>query len=433
MRRYLPRPHQVVLLIGFLAALGTFASGIAPELTGWHHDARISREVFVNIPPATRGRLLPRGRHRPLHRRLAGLAPGPQLRAGQAGQPPHEQGQLRAEDAGLPVRRLDAHAPAGPGRGHHALVHLLRVPGAVRHHGGPRDRPPAARVAQVPPRPDLRGLRVRRRPLRPGVHHRDPVGARPPLRPAALPHPDQDQARAPGHPRHVPRHRRHRVHHRGAAHRGPACRDRPGGELREVVVRRLGALARRRRLDAGRPARRAPVVVDRPRGRVPRLPRDPPDHDAAPHDHEPDEHVPEGPAAPEGRDARDAEPDGDRARDVRRLDRRGLHVEAALRHRRVHDLRPLHLRLPGPRDRQAAGPARDRAQDRRGDDGHGLAAGVPAGRHRRARSRSPRTACSSGSRPRSSGPARRARRATRSARSTSRSSTRSSTCAGTSR
>src|SRR6185369_12624431 len=22
----------------------------APELTGWHHDARISREVFVNIP-----------------------------------------------------------------------------------------------------------------------------------------------------------------------------------------------------------------------------------------------------------------------------------------------------------------------------------------------------------------------------------------------
>ena len=50
MRRYLPRPHQVVLLIGFLAALGTLASGIAPELTGWHHDARISREVFVNIP-----------------------------------------------------------------------------------------------------------------------------------------------------------------------------------------------------------------------------------------------------------------------------------------------------------------------------------------------------------------------------------------------
>jgi Fe-S oxidoreductase len=50
MRRYLPRPHQIVLIIGFLAALGTLASGIAPELTGWHHDSRISREVFVNIP-----------------------------------------------------------------------------------------------------------------------------------------------------------------------------------------------------------------------------------------------------------------------------------------------------------------------------------------------------------------------------------------------
>jgi Fe-S oxidoreductase len=50
MRRYLPRPHQVVLLIGALAALGTLASGLAPELTGWSHRARISREVFVNIP-----------------------------------------------------------------------------------------------------------------------------------------------------------------------------------------------------------------------------------------------------------------------------------------------------------------------------------------------------------------------------------------------
>jgi Fe-S oxidoreductase len=50
MRRYLPRPHQIVLIIGFLAALGTLASGIAPEITGWHHDSRISREVFVNIP-----------------------------------------------------------------------------------------------------------------------------------------------------------------------------------------------------------------------------------------------------------------------------------------------------------------------------------------------------------------------------------------------
>ena len=70
----------------------------------------------------------------------------------------------------------------------------------------------------------------------------------------------------------------------------------------------------------------------------------------------------QGPA--EGRDEADAQPHRDRARDVRRLGRRGLHVEAAARHRRLHDVRPLHERVPGPRHRQAARPARDRAQDR---------------------------------------------------------------------
>src|SRR6478752_746627 len=50
MRRYLPRPHQLVLIIGFLVALGALASGIAPEITGWHDDSPIAREVFVNIP-----------------------------------------------------------------------------------------------------------------------------------------------------------------------------------------------------------------------------------------------------------------------------------------------------------------------------------------------------------------------------------------------
>ena len=48
---------------------------------------------------------------------------------------------------------------------------------------------------------------------------------------------------------------------------------------------------------------------------------------------------------------------------LRRLDRRGLHLEAAARHRRLHDVRPLHLGVPGPRHRQAARPPRDRAED----------------------------------------------------------------------
>jgi Fe-S oxidoreductase/nitrate reductase gamma subunit len=50
LRKVLPKPHQVVLGIGVLATLGTLASGIAPEITGWHDDSPIAREVFVNIP-----------------------------------------------------------------------------------------------------------------------------------------------------------------------------------------------------------------------------------------------------------------------------------------------------------------------------------------------------------------------------------------------
>ncbi|MBM3673395.1 MAG: 4Fe-4S dicluster domain-containing protein [Actinobacteria bacterium] len=52
MRRFLPKPHQLVLAVGVLAAIGTVASGIAPEITGWHEDVPIDREVFVNIPDA---------------------------------------------------------------------------------------------------------------------------------------------------------------------------------------------------------------------------------------------------------------------------------------------------------------------------------------------------------------------------------------------
>ena len=58
--------------------------------------------------------------------------------------------------------------------------------------------------------------------------------------------------------------------------------------------------------------------------------------------------------------------DRDVARDVRRIGGRGLHVEAAARHRRLHDVRPVHQRVPRPRHGQAAGPARDRVEDRRG-------------------------------------------------------------------
>ena len=115
------------------------------------------------------------------------------------------------------------------------------------------------------------------------------------------------------------------------------------------------------------------------------------------------------------------------------VDDRGLHLEAALRHRRVHDLRPLHVGVPGARDGQAARPARDRAEGRRGDGRDRRSRRVAAGRrrprhhgHRRQRVRAHHVRGAVGVHDA-------ARRATRSARSTSRSSTRSSTCAATSR
>ena len=118
-----------------------------------------------------------------------------------------------------------------------------------------------------------------------------------------------------------------------------------------------------------------------PRRRVPRFPRDDPDDEAAAHVHVTDEHVPEGPRPPQGRDEADAEPHGDRSRELRRGEDRGLHVEAAVRHRRVHDLRPVHVGVPCARDRQAARPARDRAEGRRGHGRDRRPDGLAAGRH----------------------------------------------------
>ncbi|MFZ4515646.1 MAG: respiratory nitrate reductase subunit gamma, partial [Acidimicrobiia bacterium] len=54
-----PRPSQFVMVVGILAALGTLASGVAPEITGWHPSialpvtrSNVTREVFGNIPSA---------------------------------------------------------------------------------------------------------------------------------------------------------------------------------------------------------------------------------------------------------------------------------------------------------------------------------------------------------------------------------------------
>jgi Fe-S oxidoreductase/nitrate reductase gamma subunit len=51
-RKLLPKPHVVVLIVGALVAVGTIASGIAPRVTEWHDSSEVSREPFVNVPDA---------------------------------------------------------------------------------------------------------------------------------------------------------------------------------------------------------------------------------------------------------------------------------------------------------------------------------------------------------------------------------------------
>ena len=60
----------------------------------------------------------------------------------------------------------------------------------------------------------------------------------------------------------------------------------------------------------------------------------------------------------------------------------GVHLEAVARHRRLHDVRPMHVGVPGQPHRQAARPPRDRPQARRGGGCQRLAGGVAAGGRR---------------------------------------------------
>ena len=256
--------------------------------------------------------------------RLAREPAGPQLRAGQARRPPHHQAQPAPPAGRLPRRGLDADAPPRPGRRPDALLHLLRVPVAVHRDGRARAEPPAPRQPEVPPRRDLPGVFVRRRPRGRRLHRGDRVGHRTSVPRAPLPHPDQDQARGRGDPRHVPRDRGVRLPHRSGSDR-----PREPARLREVVVRGVPGLVALRLAVAECARADAPLHVGRALPRVPRVPDHPAHHQVAAHDHVADEHVPGRPRPAEGRDEAHAEPDGDGPRHVRRLHRRGLHLEAA--------------------------------------------------------------------------------------------------------
>ena len=202
---------------------------------------------------AGRNGVLSDGRDHVPGRGVARLAAGSQLRAGWTGRPPGHEPERIATRARLPVGRLDADvAPRSGGRGH-ALAHLLRVPRLVRGHAGLRSPGTTPRQPEVPARHHVPGLLLRRRPVRTRLPGRDPVGADPPVRPAALPDPYQVEAGTPRDPPDVPRDRDHRLRGGGLPDRTTARARRPGRGLREVVLRRLGTLRRGRR--SGPPAR----------------------------------------------------------------------------------------------------------------------------------------------------------------------------------
>jgi Fe-S oxidoreductase/nitrate reductase gamma subunit len=45
-----PKPHQLVLAVGVLTAVGTLASGLFPTITHWEDHSTVKRPVFINVP-----------------------------------------------------------------------------------------------------------------------------------------------------------------------------------------------------------------------------------------------------------------------------------------------------------------------------------------------------------------------------------------------
>ena len=284
--------------LGIGIAVFTLVSGVVPLITEWHNDNAVHREVFVNIPG-------------PLKLAFYTVIPvmlvwgafrfADRMKNWERGSRPRRRRTTTEEREAplrrLPRRRLHADAAARPGRRADALDDLLRVPRAARRHDGARDRPPAARGPQVPARPHVPGVRVRRRRRRPRVHRRRGLGDPAPLRAAAVPHPHQDQARA-----------RRSSSARSSSSASPASAPRCSASR----CSRPRARTWTTRSGASSAARSAQLVdgcVGRRRCRpgtsgcgsatslgVHRVPRDPADHDAAPHVHVAAEHVPQGQA-----------------------------------------------------------------------------------------------------------------------------------------
>ena len=100
----LPKAHVVVLIVGVLVAVATLASGIAPRVTEWHEGSLITpRAVRQRARRHVLG-VLHRGRHDVVRLCLAGEPARAQLRARQARRPPHDPHERPPPDARLPGR-----------------------------------------------------------------------------------------------------------------------------------------------------------------------------------------------------------------------------------------------------------------------------------------------------------------------------------------
>ena len=214
------RPRHLAIGLGVAFAVFTVISGVLPLITEWENDDPVHREVFVNIPGplkvafytvipvlivwgafrfADRMKNWERGKAAPTRRTTAKNAKRrfADYRAGV-----YMKTLLRDPAAGLmhsmiyfgflvllgvtTVLEVDHQLPEGlkflQGHTYSAYALIGDAAGAV---------------------------------FLGGVH----LGAVPAVRPTALPHPDQVEARARRHPRHVLRHRRLRLRRRDVPHR----------------------------------------------------------------------------------------------------------------------------------------------------------------------------------------------------------------------
>ena len=258
------------------------------------------------------------------------------------------------------ARHRPGEGPPRPLRGDHAPLHLF-----LDHRAHPRHRPGRDRrrhQARLPPRALLPLLLLLRRPLRPDRPHRRRHGPLPPLLRRLPPHPLGRARRGPRHhrrPRPDPRLRLPRRVLPRLQHRAPRLRARgrdPAGgadRLGALVVRLVGArraLGDLRHLADAHPQRPHLVVVGPHRARL-RLARPARLHAPRPHDLRARQRL-----LPAHRRPRPPRPHREHrgAGGLRRRPGPGLHLEAALRARRLRPLRPLHGGLPRRHRRAAA-------------------------------------------------------------------------------